>query len=258
MITGQPFQPQCWPVWRQHLPTLSGLALVRVALPSLAELEEATVEWLAAEEQRRFAGFALEKRRRQWLGGRLAAKLAAAHFWGGQEREWRKIAVVAAPGGAPCLVAPDCPPRPWLSISHSGDCAAAMAADLPCGLDVQQVVPRILAVRKRFVLAGEEDVLWSGLPAATGEGPALTMLWAGKEAVRKMAWPPPLPFFSEISLVAAAGGDGCGSVLFSFVVAPVGSRPKAVIRILALLDNEMAWAFGGRPEHKKGKEPWSS
>lgn len=249
MVPVRPFYAERWPDWQRQFPSLSRLVLARLDTGAGGGEEE---RWLSGREQRQLAGFALEKRRREWLAGRKAAKWAVARFWGDQERDWRKIEIVAGADGHPLVVAPDGPLPPFLSISHSGECAGAMAADLPCGLDVQQGSKKILLVRKRFVVAAEEDLLWRGLPPTMGEEQALTLLWAAKEAVRKMAWPPPLPFFSEIRLVAVAGEGE--AALFSFALARTADPVSGPwIRVQGLLlENGTAWAFGCRPVHRKG------
>jgi 4'-phosphopantetheinyl transferase EntD len=256
----RPFQEERWPEWQRRFPGQPALALARVELDRLDMAGGGYGErWLSGQEQRQLAGYGLEKRRREWLGGRLAAKWTVERFWGRKERDWRDIGIVAGPDGRPGVLAFDCPPPPFLSISHSGGCAASLVADRPCGLDVQQVRNRILVVRERFVLAGEEDILWGGLPATMGEEQVLTLLWAGKEAVRKMAWPSPLPFLTAIRLVAAATGTTGGEVLCSFAVARAAEVVEdGPIRVLALMENEMAWAFGCRMEQGKRTEPWSS
>jgi hypothetical protein len=94
-------------------------------------------------------------------------------------------------------------------------------------------------------------VLRAGLPSATGEAQGLALLWAAKEAVRKMAWPPPLPPFAGIRLIAAEE-RGAGETLFSLVVARPGAKAEGErLRVLALLEMEMAWALGCRPDKNK-------
>jgi len=257
-LPARPFREERWPAWQRQFPGQPRMVLARAGLACLDRAGEHWECWLSGQEQGQLAGYALEKRRREWLGGRLAAKWAVDRFWGGGERDWRNIGIVAGADGRPGVLASDCPPPPFLSISHSGKCAAALAADLPCGLDVQRVSNRILVVRERFVLAGEVDILRGGLLPTMGDEQALTLLWAGKEAVRKMAWPPPLPFLTAIRLVAAAGGSTGGEVICSFAVASTEKGgATGPILVLALLENEMAWAFGCRPEQEKRTEPWS-
>ena len=128
---------------------------------------------LSPREAEVYAAFRIEKRRREWLGGRLAAK-----------------ALLAAAGGLrPCdyEITPDRYGRPscggeLLSISHSG--GWALAAHKPgcifLGADVEVIEPRHPAWYRDYFYPEE-------LKAGPG-GPdpsAATRAWSVKEALLK-------------------------------------------------------------------------
>ncbi|MDT8335853.1 MAG: hypothetical protein RQ753_09150, partial [Desulfurivibrionaceae bacterium] len=178
--------------------------------------------YLAPRELATFQGFAYQKRKIEWLGGRLAAKQAVLQLFGREPaaeamREW---VINADPYGKPFFIPPGhkfrtsrraaqlsfIPPghkfrtsrqaaqlsfnfrsggAPCLSISHSQGLAAAMvSAQMECGLDIQKVSAATVRVKEKFCLAAEEEIIASlDLPEPPSFG--LTLLWAGKEALRK-------------------------------------------------------------------------
>lgn len=163
--------------------------------------------FLTEQERQKFAAFRLLKRRREWLGGRLAAKHAALTMMAQAPDAWQKVQISNDPQGKPFLEALGHPARacPHISISHSHGLAVAMAAAHPCGIDVQRLVPTILNIRERFADQGELEVLASAPgPQGLSETARLTLLWAAKEAVRKMIPLEPLLWFNELRVVGVA------------------------------------------------------
>jgi 4'-phosphopantetheinyl transferase len=70
---------------------------------------------------------------------------------------------------------------PWhISISHSGDLAAAVVAPVACGVDVQFLVPKITRLAHKFMRSEEMDSLQ---PATAIEH--LHVYWGAKEALYK-------------------------------------------------------------------------
>lgn len=170
---------------------------------------------LSPAEQTRYASLTHPKRQRQWLGGRLAAKQAVTALLAGIDPPLLTALTIANDATGKPFVAGECIRQPLsLSISHSGDLAVALAAPAPCGIDIQQITPAMARVRQRFLSPAEEDAMseaLAGLPELT----RLTMLWAAKEALRKLFSGPPVPAFSETVFCGCAKEDNGHLLLFS-------------------------------------------
>ena len=161
--------------------------------------------YLSKLEQEHLARFTSGKRKREWLGGRFAAKYIAAEVLSqnGNTLPWSSLAIAADENGRPFL-APDNKSSafPDISISHSGDLAAAMAVSKGyCGVDIQKITDRVVKVRKRFCTSNEVHIVQSfaGTPQENNSS-VLTKLWAAKEALRKVANTKSLPGFLELEL----------------------------------------------------------
>ncbi len=146
--------------------------------------EEDAVRLLSDAERTFFQQLRHPKRRREWLGGRIAAKAAllklpdAADF----EAQARRLTILPDAQGRP-TVSGGAEEDLFLSITHSGGYAAALAAQgRSCGIDLQKTSAKILALINFF--AAEEELAL--LADAVGrDAAALTMLWTVKEAVKK-------------------------------------------------------------------------
>ena len=166
-----------------------------------------TTGLLADEEAATLAGLRLPKRRREWLGGRVAAKEAARSLMtrrGLAAPPLSGLTVRADEDGRPrlWLAAADRPVLPAISISHSGDYAGALAVSgADCGLDIQRVTPRVMRVGERF-LSGAEMALLAASPCLAGLDPAarFCLAWAAKEAARKAIRRPAPVGFLELTL----------------------------------------------------------
>jgi len=171
------------------------------------KLDEANflARYLSGPEQVYLEKLTLEKRKREWLGGRFAAKHAAAGLLDqlGNYGPYSGLSIVPDENGRPFLAAAQKNQTlPDISISHSGDLAAAMAVSKGlCGIDIQEVTDRVVKVRNRFCSSGEEHILQSFFKTPhAGQSSALTKLWAAKEALRKAADMISLPGFLELEL----------------------------------------------------------
>jgi phosphopantetheinyl transferase len=180
---------------------------VSLVLLELAGLEATTAAaCLTPFELERFALFTFPKRKREWLGGRIAAKQAAMAVASLGEGEaaspWQGMEVAAAPDGRPFIRAVDDIGQtlPDISISHSGNLAGAMAAgEGRCGIDIQKVTPTVIKVSERFAGAAEMTIL-DTLTGDLSMTARLTLLWAAKEALRKAIGTKRLPGFLGIML----------------------------------------------------------
>lgn len=160
--------------------------------------EEAHLTFLNEDELTVYQNFIIDKRKRQWLGGRMTAKKAVSCFLDGADI-WRRISIESSSSGKPMVKLAQRPCKIHLSISHSAGVAAAIASNThPCGIDIQQVGDKVVKVASRFLSPGEESLLESLTGSARER---LTLLWAAKESIRKIADDPwHLPGFQEIIL----------------------------------------------------------
>lgn len=249
MALAQAIFEEYWPRWQHHFAQDAGLRLGYVPLAALADcLPEVAGKYLNADELGQWAGFGQKKRRNEWLGGRLAAKWAAA-WRPGTEVDWQDIAIQSEEDGRPYATSRAHAVAPFISISHSGHMAAALAANLPCGLDIQQPVTKIHTVKERFAAPAEEDILNATLPPTFTETERLTLLWAAKEAVRKMVRASPLLGLLEIRLLTGPGGCGTPQDPLTLIFSSgreQGSCP-ATIPVLCFFADNLAWAMACPP-----------
>lgn len=200
--------------YRKLLGLSRSLALTAVSLEKLNEqilkpnINTIVNTFLAENEHHRFNEFRYQKRKREWLGGRIAAKLAVAEYLlsksAPDETNWQAWQIVPDTNGKPHVVST--PNReskpPHISISHSGDLALALAAPLPCGIDIQKKTTTVERVQDRFAAPHELSIMNSNPKfAGMDETTKLTLLWAAKEAVRKTIDVSPLLGFKEIDLI---------------------------------------------------------
>lgn len=199
--------------YRKHLCLSRPLALTAVSLEKLNEqilkpnINTIVNTFLAEEERHRFYEFRYQKRKREWLGGRIAAKLAVAEYLlsksATDETNWQAWQIIPDTNGKPNVIST--PNResnpPHVSISHSGDLAIALAAPLPCGIDIQKKTATVERVQNRFADPKELSIMnrnpnFAGMDETT----KLTLLWAAKEAVRKTIDVSPLLGFKKMYL----------------------------------------------------------
>lgn len=130
-------------------------------------------ELFSSAELAKAAAFRLQKRRDEWLLGRLAAKhLAERHVPGVDPRDVTVRRGVLTIAGEPTS---------WrVSLSHSGDYAGALIAREPVGLDVQ-VVRSIPERMTHLFLSESETEMMHG--CALSE--RVLHFWCAKEAAWK-------------------------------------------------------------------------
>lgn len=130
------------------------------------------LDGLSPARRERILSYRAHSARRLSAAGDLIARRLAARLLGVSENE---ICIAQTDAGAPVI-----PGRPvYVSISHSGGFAAAVAASAPVGMDLQ--LPReISPALARRICAGSE------LDYAGGDQARLMRLWTMKEAYGKM------------------------------------------------------------------------
>lgn len=255
MALAQAVFEEYWPCWQHHFGPEVRLRLGGIPLAAVSGVQPDTAgHYLSADELAQWGGFHLKKRRAEWLGGRLAAKWSAAGILGETAMDWRKLVIRTEADGRPHVATAAHPVAPFISISHSGPMAAALAANLPCGLDIQEPGDRIQRVRERFAAPEEEDILAASLPHHLfPETERLTMLWAAKEAVRKTVRLTPLLGLLEIRLLAGHGG--CGTPQDPLALHFASGRDQedcpAFISVLCFFADNLAWAMACSPTQKE-------
>ena len=157
----------------------------------------------------RARNYRLNKRRAEFLTGRIATKIALKNFWTSQGLKLPAplchIEIINDANGRP-IVSPDClkdVPAPEISISHGGEYAASLVAQSPCGIDVQQQRKNLLRVREKYCSPVELQVLAELLPGTTPIS-RLLLLWTAKEAAKKALSYRRMPGFLELELMPSA------------------------------------------------------
>ncbi len=164
-------------------------------------------QWLHSKEINHYKQYNYPKRKQEWLGGRICAKMATAGLV--NTRAWRlekpqNITIDNDDSGRPFLQIigyEDPLPKLNISISHSGGLAAAIVSPRLCGIDIQEPKQTLVRVRERFCHEREQAMLTSAL-GDINELSRLSLLWAAKEAVRKCLSPLFLAEFLQLQLVS--------------------------------------------------------
>ncbi len=145
-------------------------------------------DWLTDQERRVLAGLRFERRRKDWLLGRWAAKQAVTACLGATPARHpgpglADVAILADDEGVPRVVGAPSPVR--VSISHRGSQAFCVAAagDPALGCDLERVESRSRAFIDDYFTLHEADRVRAALPETR---PLLAnLVWAGKEAALK-------------------------------------------------------------------------
>jgi phosphopantetheinyl transferase len=223
--------------------------------PSVAILPLATVDqlndqglshWLHEREKKQLTALTHTKRNREWLGGRICAKEGLRGFYHQRKEmevlppypQWR---IENEASGRPYFT--DLTVKtfslPELSISHSKEFAAALIWSAHCGIDIQYSSEKLLRVKERFCTEEEEQVLQDSVPQLSSMS-QLTLLWAGKEAVKKMLSPKGIPGFHELILQQLTPQGGNNVVLYFARTSP----PGALFSVAAgIMNNEYGLAL---------------
>jgi 4'-phosphopantetheinyl transferase len=139
--------------------------------------------WLDESETERLARFQRAIRRRQFLAGRVLARLALGHVLGGEPSV---IRLQDRPGSAPLLMSP-LTPAAGFSISHSGRwVACAVSSGSKLGLDIEVVDEHrdIDALAAQAFDAEQQAWLATRLPATRVRD--FYSLWSRAEAQFKL------------------------------------------------------------------------
>jgi phosphopantetheinyl transferase len=184
---------------------------ISIAILSLNSLDHLRTKpqhtWLQEKELIQFKSFSLEKRSREWLGGRICAKKSANTFFRSLQNQalipqHSKYQVQSEESGRPYFSTTKGLDLtfPELSISHSKAYAAAMSSLEHCGIDIQYSAKTLGRVQEKFCTPIEDHILKETLPEISTIA-RLTQLWSGKEAAKKMLSPGGIPGFHELELL---------------------------------------------------------
>lgn len=204
---------------------------------------------LSAAENDLFSTFTYPKRRREWLGGRLAAKAATLSLLqtGITPEALPTLSILPGEDGSPrlssSLLAADT--LPALSISHSDRFAVAMAAKADaCGIDIQKISAKTERVAERFCEPGELQLLLKHTPLLSGQE-RLTLLWSAKEALKKALLHDQPVIFQGVVLQSLHWDD-----YFTLQLKFPGDRNRpAEVTALVLEDYILAYTFARRTDH---------
>ena len=195
--------------------------------------------WLHDKEVTQYEKFSLEKRSREWLGGRICAKQSANIFFRGIQNpayipKHVQYRVQSEESGRPYFstlkdLSLD---SPELSISHSKAYAAAVTSLKYCGIDIQYSAKTLSRVQEKFCTSSEEHILEEMLPELSPIA-RLTQLWSAKEAAKKMLSPGGIPGFHELELFKISKPAADTGILFF-------SRPESSssIQVIASMFND--------------------
>ena len=170
--------------------------------PDAESLDRSGAGLLHCREQEQALSYRLPKRRNEFLAGRVSARLALAEYWAakGCRQVLPEVEIINDSTGRPWVRMESVPgvdsrPLPDISISHAGAYGAALAADAPCGIDLQEQKDTLLRVRDKYCSAEEYGVLAAFLPEMAPPV-RLSLLWTAKEAAKKACscrWMPGFP-----------------------------------------------------------------
>lgn len=143
------------------------------------------LDWLTSDERARLDGFRFEKRRRDWLLGRWAAKVALQAITGLSHRDIARFEIASATDGAPL---PRLDNRPYpvaLSLSHSNNraLAAVMQAATPLGCDLELVESRGPGFVETYFTTAECEAVERANPE--DRDTLITVIWSAKESALK-------------------------------------------------------------------------
>ncbi len=160
------------------------MAMVHYTLQDREQLPE-ELGWLTPRERERLEGFRFDKRRRDWLLGRWAAKNALLAISGLPKRNIRRFEIASAPNGAPMPKLDGWPYRVGLSLSHSHDRAfsAVSRGTTVLGCDIELVEPRSEVFVETYFTESEREHVDDVSPSFRDS--LVTKIWSAKESTLK-------------------------------------------------------------------------
>ena len=197
---------------------------------------EMVTHWLTDEEKIQFSRYSFEKRRSEWLSGRICAKQSVLFLSRANNTppvHPHDFSIKATGNGRPFIhfTSPVKGLQPIeISISHSHGKAVGIASDEYCGVDVQRLNNTLFKVRERFCTDVEMAVL-DEIPA--DELVHLGLLWVAKEALRKCLSGIRLAGFNELQLVQACEIEGYFMLSFLPDIPEISFRTQNHLQVIA-------------------------
>lgn len=203
--------------------------------------EEIAALCLSPDELELFGGYSYPKRKKEWLGGRLAVKQALLALAGSTttKEQLQAISILPSDTGAPSIVSSSgfTNLAPAISISHSGNYAVGMAAAASsCGIDIQLISDKTERVADRFCTKDERRHLQNYLPKLDKMA-QLSLLWAAKEALKKSMLTDQPSIFQGMTLQSIRPGN----IYTLQLIFPRGSSQPATVFALPLEEYMMAY-----------------
>lgn len=130
---------------------------------------------LSEEERQRMAGFKSQKRRQEFLLGRVAVRSLLGELIGVDPSE--VYLGIHAGGALECTMYPY-----FISLAHSGDRAVAVASHRQVGVDMEKISARHVDL-PRYLLHPDEEHLLETLPLEREH--VIILIWTIKEATLK-------------------------------------------------------------------------
>ncbi|PID77465.1 MAG: hypothetical protein CSB24_01305 [Deltaproteobacteria bacterium] len=171
-------------------------------MDTLQTLADGDGSFFSPDERALLDRISSEKRKNEFISGRISAKMAVGDFIGADERTYKQISIVNTKSGRPearCRDAACCSFDGKLSISHSGGYGCALAAGQHCGIDIQKKSATLERVKSRYCFEQELNILAASLPVQD-RMQQLCLLWTAKEAVKKSLDHLQMPGFMNIVL----------------------------------------------------------
>ncbi len=160
--------------------------------------------FLNGNEQQKLQKYKLDKRRSEYLTGRICGKISVINFFKTCFQytiEMEQIEIINSKHGRPSLSIQPAPPYPVpdISISHSKEYVMAITSRRYCGVDIQKQKDSLYRVKEKYCLKGEQTILQRAF-VADNELSQLAILWSAKEAIQKCLSGETMPYFTEIIL----------------------------------------------------------
>lgn len=180
--------------------------------------------------------YRLPKRRSEYLTGRICAKIVISrylHLILQAPPAMNQIEIKNSEYGQPFIKAHQSASSfmPGISISHSSEYGAAVAAQNRCGIDIQRQENSLIKVREKYCLEDDYRIVSRIIPEG-GELLHLSLLWSAKEAIQKrFSSEASMPTFLNISLQDGERKDN-DNVIFYFSIPPGQGRQN--IRIITV------------------------
>ena len=224
------------------------LAVSMITIPQAINgtAQELAELWLTDEEQAQLGHYTFDKRKYEWLSGRICVKQAVIDLLGGNGQSAplsaREFSIISSQSGRPFLNPKEIAGTLAdidISISHSQDMAVGIAGHGRCGIDIQLLNETLIKVKHRFC-ADDEAATLDQLP--TDELVQLGLLWVAKEAVRKCLSATRIVGFRELKLNHASEDHGYYRLQFESELEGITLSAVEPLSVIAHHDNSYAIA----------------